>query len=153
MKSIVQNLCKKVKSDFSCSLHSKVTFHFFCTSCVIYYYQSTFCLRTGSREKSSLKKQPSPLSKQVKISLNGILRNLNYKRLHYVRCFKPNQLKEPSIFESNIILNQIQTQRLVSKKSSKASENLRAESVYTFIFQNYRKRSFKKKRVFVLSTS
>lgn len=60
---------------------------------------------------ASLKKKPSPVSKQIKIALNGILRNLQNKKLHYIRCFKPNELQGPHILETDVVLNQIRSQK------------------------------------------
>lgn len=60
---------------------------------------------------SSLKKQPTPPSKQIKIALNGILRNLNCRKLYYIRCIKPNNLKVPHIFEPSLVLRQVRAQR------------------------------------------
>lgn len=60
---------------------------------------------------SSLKKLPVPISKQIKMSLSGIFRNLNNRRLYYVKCLKPNEIKEPNIFEMNVVLQQIRSQR------------------------------------------
>ncbi|XP_065207437.1 unconventional myosin-Ia [Planococcus citri] len=67
----------------------------------------------GSPEMSSLKKLPVPISKQIKIALNGIFRNLNNRRLYYVKCLKPNEIKEPNIFEMNVVLQQIRCQRII----------------------------------------
>lgn len=72
-----------------------------------------FLFPEGSPVTSSLKKQPSPIGKQIKIALNGILRNINNKKLYYVRCMKPNEMKEPHIFETDMLLRQIRSQKII----------------------------------------
>lgn len=52
-------------------------------------------------------KSPATVGTQFKISLSALLRTLTTKQPHYIRCIKPNELKQPRIFETALIQHQI----------------------------------------------
>ena len=52
-------------------------------------------------------KSPATVGTQFKISLSALLQNLSSKQPHYVRCIKPNELKQPRIFETALVQHQI----------------------------------------------
>jgi len=38
--------------------------------------------------------------------MNQLIKNLTSKTPHYIRCIKPNNNKEPGVFDDNLCLNQ-----------------------------------------------
>ncbi|KAL1132716.1 hypothetical protein AAG570_010668 [Ranatra chinensis] len=52
-------------------------------------------------------KRPSTVGAQFKVSLGGLVRNLVSKHPHYIRCIKPNELKQPRIFELALVQHQV----------------------------------------------
>ncbi|ORY76454.1 hypothetical protein LY90DRAFT_400402, partial [Neocallimastix californiae] len=51
-------------------------------------------------------KTPETISTQFKNSMNQLIKNLTSKTPHYIRCIKPNNNKEPGVFDDNLCLNQ-----------------------------------------------
>ncbi|XP_033606436.1 unconventional myosin-Ia isoform X2 [Cryptotermes secundus] len=60
----------------------------------------------GNPKRSSLKR-PATTGTQFKISISALIRNLSCKHPHYVRCIKPNELKQPRIFEMALVQHQV----------------------------------------------
>ncbi|PSN37292.1 Unconventional myosin-Ib [Blattella germanica] len=60
----------------------------------------------GNPKRSSLKR-PATTGTQFKISIGALVRNLSCKQPHYVRCIKPNELKQPRIFEMALVQHQV----------------------------------------------
>ncbi|GFG33445.1 hypothetical protein Cfor_10035, partial [Coptotermes formosanus] len=60
----------------------------------------------GNPKRSSLKR-PATTGTQFKISISALIRNLSCKQPHYVRCIKPNELKQPRIFEMALVQHQV----------------------------------------------
>lgn len=52
-------------------------------------------------------KRPVSKSKQLQVQLNALLKNLPTRQIHYIRCLKPNELKQPRIFEMALIQHQV----------------------------------------------
>ncbi|XP_075231362.1 myosin 95E [Lycorma delicatula] len=52
-------------------------------------------------------KRPTTTGTQFKISIGGLVRNLSSKTPHYIRCIKPNELKQPRIFEMALVQHQV----------------------------------------------
>ncbi|KAG5887700.1 hypothetical protein JTB14_010771 [Gonioctena quinquepunctata] len=52
-------------------------------------------------------KRPVSKSFQLQVSLNSLLKVLSGRQTHYVRCLKPNELKQPRIFEMALVLHQV----------------------------------------------
>ncbi|KAK6644338.1 hypothetical protein RUM43_000605 [Polyplax serrata] len=52
-------------------------------------------------------KCPATVGTQFKISLSALLQTLTSKQPHYIRCIKPNELKQPRIFENALVQHQI----------------------------------------------
>ncbi|BES95755.1 Myosin tail [Nesidiocoris tenuis] len=52
-------------------------------------------------------KRPPTVGSQFKVSLGSLVRNLVAKNPHYVRCIKPNELKQPRIFEMALVAHQV----------------------------------------------
>lgn len=52
-------------------------------------------------------KMPATVGTQFKISLSALFQTLKSKQPHYVRCVKPNELKQPRIFETGLVQHQI----------------------------------------------
>ncbi|KAJ4450178.1 hypothetical protein ANN_01585 [Periplaneta americana] len=61
---------------------------------------------SGNPKRSSLKR-PATTGTQFKISISALVRNLSCKQPHYVRCIKPNELKQPRIFEMALVQHQV----------------------------------------------
>jgi myosin heavy subunit len=47
------------------------------------------------------------ISKKYMADLETLLRTLSTCSLHYIRCFKPNEVQEPNIFNKSMVLDQI----------------------------------------------
>lgn len=52
-------------------------------------------------------KRPISNSVQLQVSLTALLKSLGARQMHYVRCLKPNELKQPRIFEMALIQHQV----------------------------------------------
>uniref|UniRef100_A0A1B6DCA7 Myosin motor domain-containing protein n=4 Tax=Clastoptera arizonana TaxID=38151 RepID=A0A1B6DCA7_9HEMI len=52
-------------------------------------------------------KRPTTTGAQFKIAIDGLVRNISSKQPHYVRCIKPNELKQPRIFEMALVQHQV----------------------------------------------
>lgn len=61
---------------------------------------------TGNPKRPCVKR-PATTGTQFKISIGGLVRNLTSKQPHYVRCIKPNELKQPRIFEMALVQHQV----------------------------------------------
>ncbi|XP_024083277.1 unconventional myosin-Ia isoform X2 [Cimex lectularius] len=57
--------------------------------------------------KRAPSKRPPTVGSQFKVSLGGLVRNLVAKNPHYIRCIKPNELKQPRIFEMGLVQHQV----------------------------------------------
>ncbi|XP_046683556.1 LOW QUALITY PROTEIN: unconventional myosin-Ib-like [Homalodisca vitripennis] len=57
--------------------------------------------------KRACVKRPVTTGTQFKIAIQGLIRNLTTKQPHYVRCIKPNELKQPRIFEMALVQHQV----------------------------------------------
>ncbi|KAL0271779.1 UNVERIFIED_CONTAM: hypothetical protein PYX00_008773 [Menopon gallinae] len=60
----------------------------------------------GNPKRASVK-VPATTGAQFKISISALVRNLTSKEPHYVRCIKPNELKQPRIFETALVQHQV----------------------------------------------
>lgn len=60
----------------------------------------------GNPKRVSVK-VPATTGAQFKISISALVRNLTSKEPHYVRCIKPNELKQPRIFETALVQHQV----------------------------------------------
>lgn len=60
----------------------------------------------GNPKRCSVKR-PVSVSVHLQVSLNALLKSLNNRQIHYVRCLKPNELKQPRIFELALIQHQV----------------------------------------------
>ncbi|XP_066902706.1 unconventional myosin-Ib isoform X2 [Halyomorpha halys] len=57
--------------------------------------------------KRATSKRPPTVGSQFKVALGGLVRNIVSKRAHYIRCIKPNELKQPRIFEMGLVQHQV----------------------------------------------
>ena len=60
--------------------------------------------------RRTTRRRPATTATQFKISLSALINNLNTKTLHYVRCIKPNDLKQPRIFNTSLVEHQLEYQ-------------------------------------------
>lgn len=60
----------------------------------------------GNPRRTTLKR-PATVGTQVLISVSSLMRTLRSKTPHLVACVKPNELKQPRILESALVLHQI----------------------------------------------
>jgi len=67
--------------------------------------ECNFVRTLGDDEKSKVLFRS--ISKKYSADLENLLKTLNQCHLHYIRCFKPNELQKRSIFNDNLVLNQI----------------------------------------------
>ncbi|XP_071449354.1 unconventional myosin-Ia-like [Hetaerina americana] len=58
-------------------------------------------------------KRPATAGTQFKVSMGALIKNLQSKNPHYIRCIKPNELKQPRIFEMALVLHQVRYLGLV----------------------------------------
>ncbi|KAJ8930515.1 hypothetical protein NQ314_016677 [Rhamnusium bicolor] len=59
----------------------------------------------GNPKRCNLKR-PISKSVQIQVSLNSLLKCLASRQTHYIRCLKPNELKQPRIFEMALVQHQ-----------------------------------------------
>jgi len=52
-------------------------------------------------------KRPASIATQFKISIGALMKNIQSKELNFIKCIKPNQLKEPLIFEIGLVQHQV----------------------------------------------
>ncbi|XP_066141982.1 unconventional myosin-Ib isoform X1 [Euwallacea fornicatus] len=86
--------------------HSKAMF-----KCELNIMQELF--PEGNPKRCSLKRRVS-IATQIQVSLNALLNNLENRQSHYIRCVKPNDLKQPRIFEVGLVQHQIRYMCLLS---------------------------------------
>ncbi|KAG1705488.1 Unconventional myosin-Ib [Nymphon striatum] len=60
----------------------------------------------GNPKKTTLKRRATAVT-QFKISIGALMKNLKSKNPNYIRCIKPNELKQPQIFEKALVHHQI----------------------------------------------
>ncbi|KAH9369050.1 hypothetical protein HPB48_002604 [Haemaphysalis longicornis] len=60
----------------------------------------------GNPKRTTLKR-PTTTATQFKISIGALVKNLQAKTPNYVRCIKPNELKQPMIFEMALVQHQV----------------------------------------------
>ncbi|XP_037791222.1 unconventional myosin-Ia-like [Penaeus monodon] len=68
----------------------------------------------GNPRRTTLKR-PATVGTQVLISVSSLMRTLRSKTPHLVACIKPNELKQPRILESALVLHQIKYLGLVEQ--------------------------------------
>ena len=51
-------------------------------------------------------KRPATAATQFKVSVNALMKSLKSKSAHFVRCIKPNAIKQPHHFELNFVQHQ-----------------------------------------------
>lgn len=62
---------------------------------------------TTSNDSSNAQlKRPDTLATQCKTSMGKLVTNLMQKTPHYIRCIKPNNSKEPGLFDQELVLHQ-----------------------------------------------
>ncbi|XP_076356259.1 myosin 95E isoform X4 [Tachypleus tridentatus] len=61
----------------------------------------------GNPRRTTLKR-PTTTGIQFKISIGALMKNLEAKQPNYIRCIKPNELKQPMIFEMALVNHQVQ---------------------------------------------
>lgn len=60
----------------------------------------------GNPKRCAIKRSVS-IAAQLQVSLNAMLKGLTSRQLHYIRCLKPNELKQPKIFELALVQHQV----------------------------------------------
>ncbi|KAG7165271.1 Unconventional myosin-Ib-like [Homarus americanus] len=68
----------------------------------------------GNPRRTTLKR-PASVGTQVLISVSALMRTLRSKTPHLIACIKPNELKQPRILESALVLHQIKYLGLVEQ--------------------------------------
>uniref|UniRef100_T1IUX4 Myosin motor domain-containing protein n=1 Tax=Strigamia maritima TaxID=126957 RepID=T1IUX4_STRMM len=66
----------------------------------------------GNPKRTTLKR-PTTTGTQFKISIGALMKNLQSKCPNYIRCVKPNELKQPRIFEMALVQHQVRYLGLV----------------------------------------
>lgn len=59
----------------------------------------------GNPKRTQLKR-PATLATQFKISIGALLKNIQSKQANFIACIKPNELKEPNLFELGLVQHQ-----------------------------------------------
>lgn len=52
-------------------------------------------------------KRPVSNSKQLHVALNSLLKVLGGRQMHYIRCLKPNETKQPRTFDLALVQHQV----------------------------------------------
>lgn len=52
-------------------------------------------------------KRPVSTSQQLHVALNSLLKMLEGRQVHYIRCLKPNEMKQSRIFELALVQHQV----------------------------------------------
>lgn len=60
----------------------------------------------GNPKRCSMKR-PVSVAAQLQVSLNALLKGLGNRQTHYIRCLKPNEMKQSRIFEMALIQHQV----------------------------------------------
>ncbi|RWS12427.1 unconventional myosin-Ib-like protein, partial [Dinothrombium tinctorium] len=60
----------------------------------------------GNPKRTTLKR-PATTASQFKISIGALMKNIQSKQLNFIVCIKPNELKEPLIFEMALVQHQV----------------------------------------------
>ncbi|XP_045110459.1 unconventional myosin-Ia-like isoform X3 [Portunus trituberculatus] len=68
----------------------------------------------GNPRRTTLKR-PASVATQVIISVSALTRTIRAKQTHLITCIKPNELKQPRILESALVLHQIKYHGLVEQ--------------------------------------
>ncbi|XP_063930760.1 unconventional myosin-Ib [Zophobas morio] len=66
----------------------------------------------GNPKRCSFKR-PVSKSVQLQVSLSSLLKSLNSRQIHYIRCLKPNEMKQPRILEMALIQHQVRYLSLI----------------------------------------
>ncbi|KAK4881521.1 hypothetical protein RN001_004840 [Aquatica leii] len=66
----------------------------------------------GNPKRCSIK-QPLPIATQLHVALTSLLNSLSNRQIHYIRCLKPNEMKQPRIFEMALVQHQVRYLGLV----------------------------------------
>lgn len=75
---------------------------------VMFYCHHPFpCFFPEGNPKRCNIKRPVSSTQQLKVSINTLVKTLTSRQAHYVRCIKPNELKQPRIFEMALVQHQI----------------------------------------------
>lgn len=60
----------------------------------------------GNPKRCNIKRSISTTA-QLQVALNSLLKSLSSRQAHYIRCLKPNDLKQPKHFEIGLIQHQV----------------------------------------------
>ncbi|KAK8379939.1 hypothetical protein O3P69_019756 [Scylla paramamosain] len=86
----------------------------------------------GNPRRTTLKR-PASVATQVIISVSALTRTVRSKQAHLITCIKPNELKQPRILESALVLHQIKYHGLVEQARVRGEGwAYRATHEYTF---------------------
>ncbi|CAB3388404.1 Hypothetical predicted protein [Cloeon dipterum] len=86
----------------------------------------------GNPKRTTLKRAASA-GTQFKISVGALMGNLQSKTPHFVRCIKPNELKQPRIFENALVQHQVRYLCLVQTIKVRKSSFAHSESYESFL--------------------
>jgi myosin heavy subunit len=64
------------------------------------------CSRAGNPKRAHLKKSATAGS-QFKVSMGALLKSLSQKTARFIRCIKPNELKQQKKFEYALVQHQV----------------------------------------------
>ena len=57
--------------------------------------------------KRTARRRPATVGTQFKISIGALISNLGAKSPHFVRCIKPNENREPQLFQMPLVQHQV----------------------------------------------
>lgn len=66
----------------------------------------------GNPKRTQLKR-PASTASQFKISIGALLKNIQTKQLSFVKCIKPNAVRQPLLFEVSLVQFQMRYQLLL----------------------------------------
>ncbi|XP_059485085.1 unconventional myosin-Ia-like isoform X5 [Neocloeon triangulifer] len=86
----------------------------------------------GNPKRTTLKRAASA-GTQFKISVGALMGNLQSKTPHFIRCIKPNELKQPRIFENALVQHQVRYLCLVQTIKVRKTSFAHSESYESFL--------------------
>ncbi|UYV69123.1 MYO1A [Cordylochernes scorpioides] len=78
-------------------------------------------------------KRPATTATQFKTSISALMKNLQSRHPNYVRCIKPNELKQPVIFETALVLHQVRYSGLLEHVQIRRAGYVHRETYDAFL--------------------
>jgi myosin I len=90
----------------------------------------------GNPRRATLRR-PATAGSQFKVSVNALMKNLSTKMPHYVRCIKPNDLKQANLSEAALVQHQVRYLGLMENVHVRRA-GFAFRQTYTAFLQRYK---------------